>query len=199
MKFLKEWGVIASAICIGIAVATGLLVFQLKQTPTAVTPDTQNTIEISSEIASINAEFTKPQDEVDFVSAKMKVEYDYDQAINDIQKKQIMDKWENDVCNIRSTQEFNGWIGTLTNISSNGGFVISVGGDVYIDGYVDDDSPVFSEISKLPEDKIVKVSGIFKSDTFHPDCGVNLVGAPWNDDAIKKPAFTVDLKSISPI
>ncbi len=139
-----------------------------------------------------------PPAEKSFIAAKDQANAQYDSAINDIVRKQVIDNWQSSVCNAITVPTFDAWSGKVSGILADGGFIVELEHGVFVEGDATEGSPVFHAISQLQEGETVKISGSFKPDAFNPKCPVDMIANPFGNDVIKKPDFGVVFSRVEP-
>lgn len=138
-------------------------------------------------ISFSNEPFSEKSFRTDLIQLYQNDKYLYDNAINDVAKSQIRDKWERDFCSFLSKRiDFHGWKGRLDQISQPNIVVIfniNIGNGIKLVNSPFNDldlkSPAYKVISQTPQGSEVTVSGKF-APSLLGDC--NTPSMPLNGD-----------------
>jgi hypothetical protein len=134
-----------------------------------------------------------PPDQATFVAVEGALKSAFEDTGNDVVKAKLEEEWRyKDSCALIKAPDFENWTGIVSSVDPQ--LVIDIGGGITLKDQTGSQPKVSGVDSGLDKGDPVRISGRFVSDD--ATCSAQYVGAPWNDRAIERPAYTVQLVSV---
>ena len=144
--------------------------------------------------SAVDAQHSRvPALEAELLSAARKAADRENSALNDIARRDGRAVWEREVCSTLSNSTISEWAGTLKTITGEGGYVVSLGDGVELEGTSQRGDALYRQLRALREGTDVVVSGRFVPTD---GCRLNLIGFPLGNGRVLIPAFDVELTAI---